>query len=331
MRRLKTTGLLCAALFLFTMSGIAQTKEDVVKAFNEGAVAFKAKDFPKAIQAFQQVIDLANKVGTEADTLRGTAEKNIAGLQFQVAARVLTNKTSTSADMLAALQKTNDLATKYGDTEVAAKVKKIMPQIYMKMGTDAFKANNLAGALTNFDKVLEYDPNNIQALVSKGVVYRKQNAADLNKETMLKIIDLGTKLSDSVNVKNAKEILAADYLKNANAAYLKADYKNALPALEDALKYDPKNANAYYILAYSQNKLKEYDAALEAIEKGIPYEDQTKEKLARFYYEKGIALKAKGDKDKALEAFKLAAFGKFVGPANAHIKDILKPAAPVKK
>jgi len=148
---------------------------------------------------------------------------------------------------------------------------------------------------------------------------------------MLKIIDLGTKLSDSVNVKNAKEILAADYLKTANAAYLKADYKNALPALEDALKYDPKNANAYYILAYSQNKLKEYDAALEAIEKGIPCEDQTKEKLARFYYEKGIALRAKGDKDKALEAFKLAAFGKFVGPANAHIKDILKPAAPVKK
>jgi superkiller protein 3 len=234
--------------------------------------------------------------------------------------------------MLAALNKTNEIATKYGDTEIAAKVKKIIPQIYMKMGTDAFKANDFTNALTNFDKVLELDPNNIKALNSKGIVYRKQNATDLNMETMLKVIELGTKLSDTVSVKNAKEILAAEYMKRANAAYVKSEFKDALPSLEEALKYDPKNANAYYILAFSQNKLKAYDSALEAIAKGLPLENPAKEQLARFYYEQGVALKAKGEKDKALEAFKLASFGKFAIPAAAQIKDITKPAVPpVKK
>ena len=233
--------------------------------------------------------------------------------------------------MLAALQKANDVAVKYGDNDTQAKVKKILPQIYNRMATEAFKANDFTAALANFDKVLELDPNNIQALNSKGVVYRKQNNADLNKETMLKIIELGTKLSDTKSVDAAKGILAADYLKAANAAYVKSDFKGALPALEEAIKYDPKNANAYYILAFSQNKLKEYDSALDAITKGLPLETQTPEALARFYYEQGVAYKAKGDKDKALESFKSASFGKFLLPAKAHIKDLTKPAVPAKK
>jgi tetratricopeptide (TPR) repeat protein len=148
---------------------------------------------------------------------------------------------------------------------------------------------------------------------------------------MLKIIELGTKLSDTVSVKNAKEVLAADYMKTANAAYVKSDFKGALPALDEVLKYDPKNASAYYILAYSQNKLKDYDAALAAIEKGIPFENPAKEQVARFYYEKGVALKAKGDKEHALEAFKSASAGKFLAPATLQIKDINKPAVPAKK
>ena len=48
MKRLKSAGLLCAALFLFAMSGNAQTKEDVVKAFNQGVAAFKAKELTKS-------------------------------------------------------------------------------------------------------------------------------------------------------------------------------------------------------------------------------------------------------------------------------------------
>jgi tetratricopeptide (TPR) repeat protein len=331
MKRLKSAGLLCAALFLFAMAGNAQTKEDVVKAFNEGVAAFKTNDFVKATASFQQSIDLATKVGTEADTLRGKAEKIVPGLQFKVAAGVIGNKASTSADMLASLQKTIDLATKYGDDETAAKAKRVIPQIYTKMATDAFKANDLAKSLTYFDKVIELDPNNVKALVSKGVIYRKQNATDLNVETMQKVIELGTKLSDTVSVKGAKDILEAEYIKRANAAYVKSDFKGAIPMAYEALKYDPKNATAYYILAFSHNKLKEYDEALDAIEKGIPFENQAKEQLARFYYEKGVALKAKGDKDKALEAFKLASFGKFLSPAALQIKDINKPAVPAKK
>lgn len=331
MKRLKSAGLLCAALFLFAMAGNAQTKEDVIKAFNQGVAAFKTNDFVKATESFQQVIDLGTKVGTEADTLRGKAEKFVPGLQFKVAVGIIGNKASTGADMLASLQKTIDLSTKYGDNETAAKAKKIIPQIYTKIATDAFKANDLATALTNFDKVIELDPNNIKALVSKGVIYRKQNATELNMATMQKIIELGTKLSDTVSVKGAKEVLAGEYMKTANAAYVKSDFKSAIPSAEEALKYDSKNATTYYILAFSHNKLKEYDDALAAIEKGIPFENPAKEQVARFYYEKGVALKAKGDKEHALEAFKLASAGKFLAPATLQIKDINKPVVPAKK
>ena len=44
MKRLRIAGLLSAALLVFVMSGAAQTKDDVVNAYNAGAKAFLAND-----------------------------------------------------------------------------------------------------------------------------------------------------------------------------------------------------------------------------------------------------------------------------------------------
>lgn len=332
MKSLKTAGLLCAALLLFVMSGNAQTKEDVIKAFNQGAASAKTNDYAKVVESFQQVIDMGTKVGAESDSIRKIAESHIANFQLKLAVGVYQNKASTTADILASFQKAKDLANKYGDKDTSDKVADLMPKIYTNMAMAAFKANDLPGALANFDKVIALEPDNTQAYFNKAIIYKKQNAFDPMLQSLTKSIELATKSSDTVTVKKANDILAKEYFNIANAAYIKKDYKGTLPPLAEALKYDDKNAQAYYILAYTQNKLKDYDAALEAITKGLLYEKPVKEELARFYYEQGVAYSAKGDKEKALESFKLAKFGKFVQPAAAHIKFLTtkQPAAPAK-
>ena len=330
MKNLRTAGLLCAALFLLVMSGNAQTKEDVIKAFNQGAASLKTKNYAKVVESFQQVIDLGTKVGAESDSIRKIAEGNIASSQKLLAFEVYSNKASTSADILAAFQKAKDLADKYGDTTTSAQVAGIIPKLYTNMAMTAFKANDLPNALAYFDKVIALEPNNTQAYFNKSIIYKKQNAFDPMLQSLTKAIELATKSSDTATVKKAKAILETEYMNIANAAFVKKDYKGALIPLEEALKYNEKDAQVYYMQAFSKNKLKDYDGALEAVTKGLQFENPAKEKLARFYYEQGLAYKAKGDKDKALESFKLAKFGTFVLPATAQIKDLTKPAVPAK-
>jgi tetratricopeptide (TPR) repeat protein len=151
---------------------------------------------------------------------------------------------------------------------------------------------------------------------------------------LTKTIEIATKASDTATVKKSKQMLATEYMGLANSAYQKTDYKGALVPLVEVFKYDDKNANAYYILADCKNKIKEYDAALEAVTKGLQCENPAnKEQVARFYLQQGIAYNGKGEKDKAVASFKLASVGKYAVPAAAYIKGLTaKPtAAPVKK
>ena len=334
MKRLRIAGLLCAALLVFVMSGAAQTKDDVVNAYNAGAVAFKANDFAGAVASFQKVIDLGTKVGADADSLRLKCEKNLPNLQLQLALSVYQNKASLSADVIAAFQKAKELADKYNDAGTSAKVAGFMPKYYNQLAMTAFKANDLPGALTNFDKVIALDPNNTSAYYNKAVIYKKQNAFDPMVQTLTKTIEVATKISDTASVRKSKQFLETEYMTLATAAYQKADYKGALVPLEEVFKYDDKNANAYYVLADCKNKLKEYDAALEAVTKGLQCENPAnKELVARFYLQQGVAYAAKGDKEKAVASFKLASIGKYAPTAAAYIKGLTaKPtAAPVKK
>ena len=335
MKRLRIAGLLCAALLVFVMSGAAQTKDDVVNAYNAGVQAYKANDFAKAVSSFQQVIDLGTKLGgADLDTLRMKSEKIVPNLQLKLAVSVYQNKASSSADIIDAFQKAKDLADKYHDAGTSAQVAGIMPKIYSSMASAAFKANDLPGALANFDKIIALDPNNTSAYFNKAVIYKKQNAFDPMLQTLTKTIEIATKTSDTATIRKSKQMLFTEYMNLATAAYLKADFKGTITPLEEALKYDDKDAQAYYILADTRNKMKEYDAALEAVTKGLQYENPAnKELVARFYLQQGVAYAAKGDKEKAVASFKLASVGKYAVPAAAYIKGLTaKPTtAPVKK
>lgn len=334
MKRLKTAGLLCAALFLFVMSGNAQTNQNVVDAYNNGVKAIKANDYTNAVLALEQVIDLGTKVGKEADTLRNIAQRLIPSIQLKLAISAFPNTAISNADKIASFEKAKVLADKYGDAQTNASLIGIMPKIYTQMASAAFKANDLPGALANFDKVIALDPNNTQAYYNKAIIYKKQNAFDPMVQTLTKTIELATKTNDTASIRKSKTFLASEYMTLATAAYIKSDYKGTLAPLSESLKYDDKNANAYYIMADTKNKLKDYDGALEAVTKGLQYENPAAAELvARFYLQQGVAYAAKGEKDKAVASFKLASVGKYVPTAQAYIKGLTaKPvAAPVKK
>src|ERR1035437_590634 len=137
MKRLKTAGLLCAALFLFVMSGTAQTNQNVVDAYNNGVKAIKANDYTNAVLALEQVIDLGTKVGKEADTLRNIAQRLIPSIQLKLAISAFPNTAISNADKIASFEKAKVLADKYGDAQTNASLIGIMPKIYTQMASAA--------------------------------------------------------------------------------------------------------------------------------------------------------------------------------------------------
>ena len=79
----KTAVILVVTAFLVTSLN-AQERNDVIKAYNEGAKSMKT-DYQLAITSFETVIALSEKVGESADDLKGKAEKVLPGLYFKVA------------------------------------------------------------------------------------------------------------------------------------------------------------------------------------------------------------------------------------------------------
>jgi len=322
---MKKTLILAFALTIVSTFSVknlqAQTKEEAVLAFNS-TLELSKTDMAGAVVKMQEVVKMCNAIGKEADTLKMKATTVIPVWQYNVGNNLKNDKKFDLA--MAAYEKSNEFAVAYSDVNIKEKSANQLVLLYTSKGSTYYKADKADSALLFLDKALALNPEYSKAIFTKGQVYKKKGDNVKMLENMQLAITSATKTNDTVIIKAAKNMIGSSLNQEGIAAYNKKMYGDAVTKLNNALEYGFKTKDLYFVLASSNNSLRKYDDAIAAASAGMAMDEQTNEKLARYYLVIAQAYEAKKDIGNACANYRKAAYGPNAASVNKKIKDELK-------
>ncbi len=292
----------------------AQERNDVIKAYNEGAKSIQT-DVQAAINAFENVIVLSDKVGESAADLKQKAVQVLPGLYVRVASNAL-NEKKPATEIIRAAKAADRAAEKYGSTSGKENARKILTQVYYNMGTEFFTRKDYNSALSAFDTLLLINPGYPAAIYNKALINRSQNNSAAFEENINSFLEKMKSANDSVKAKQASR-LALEYFRASGSQANQANkLDEALVLLNKAATYGD-DKDLFYYFADVYNKQKNFDNGAEYAQKGLNLETGNAEARAKFYFQLGIAQAGKGKTTDACASFKNALYGTFAQAAKA--------------
>jgi tetratricopeptide (TPR) repeat protein len=290
----------------------AQGRNDVIKAYNEGASVVQT-DPQAAIKAFENVVILSKQVGDSAADLKQKAIKVLPSLYYNVASDALTSKKPASEVILDA-KKAVAAADKYDNASTKQNANLILIKGYNNLAGEYFSKDDYKNALASFDSVLMINPDYASTIYNKALIYMKQGNSDDFEKTVDLYITKMKPGTDDAKIKQAST-LALSYFRASGS---KSDQANkldeALGFLNKAAKYG-NDKDLFYFFAEVYNKQKAFDKGLEYGQKGLALETGAEEPKAKFYFQIALAQEGKGQTAEACESFKNASFGVFAAPS----------------
>lgn len=306
--------LLTLAVAAISWVASAQTMDDAGASFNN-AVKLIDTDLNGAIEGFKSTISICEKVGTDADELKKQSMAQIPGLYYRLVLKANDEKNFQGA--IDACTPALEASKTYNDETTAASVEKLLPQLYLALGLDQFKAKDYANAEISFTKSLEKDPGNIKTMDFLLKVYGVTENFEKMGETLqaMTAVDPTNEL-----VNKGKEFVAKRYYIAGAKALKGKDNAGAAEFLTKSVALS-EDVKAYNYLGIACNNLKRWDEAIDALNKAIALETKDKSEL---YFQLGTALQGKGDNAGACDAFKKVTTGPNVKGAEYQIKQVLK-------
>ncbi len=300
--------------FIIGVSLEAQTRNDVIKVYNEGAKAMQS-DIPAAIKAFEQTIVLADEVGESAADLKQNAIKVLPGLYFKAAYNDL-NEKKPAREIIQSARIAAEAGDKYGSPSNKENAEKILVQAYNTLATDYFSNNDFENAITTFDSVLAINPGFTTAIYNKALIYIQQGNSDAFEQTIDLFLEKLEGGKDDERGKQAST-MALEYFRVAGSRANQAEnLDEAITMLNKAAKYGD-DKDLFYFFADVYNKQKNFDKGLEFGQKGLAIETGDAEAKAKFHYQIAVAQAGKGQTAAACASFKNSLFGAFAEASKA--------------
>lgn len=292
----------------------AQTRSDVITAYNEGAKAMQT-DPQTAITAFEKVIVLSDQVGEEAADLREKAVKVLPGLYVKLASAAVSEK-KPAPEIISAAKTALAVSEKYDNPTGKTNAGKLLVQGYNAMAADFFAKNDFVNAILAFDSLLTINPDYVAAIYNKALIYIKQNDSDSFEKTIDLYLEKVKSVNDEEKTKKAST-QALEYFRSAGSKANQADdLDEALVLLNKAAKYgDDKDLFYYFSDVY--NKQKNFNSGAEYAQKGLDLETGEAEAKAKYYYQLAVAQVGKGQTTDACASFKNAMYGPFAEASKA--------------
>ena len=230
----------------------AQGRNDVIKAYNEGAAAVQT-DPHAAIKAFENVVTLSKQVGDSAADLSQKAMKVLPSLYYNVASDAFTAK-KPAAEVIMAAKKAVAASEKYENPTTKQNANSLLIRAYNNLASEYFSKDDYKNAIASFDSVLMINPDYASTIYNKALIYMKQ----ANSENFEKTIDLyiskmkpGT---DDAKIKQAST-LALGYFRASGSKADQADkLDEALGFLNKAAKYGEDKDLFYSLPRFTTNR-----------------------------------------------------------------------------
>jgi tetratricopeptide (TPR) repeat protein len=314
----KVAGILVVSALMISAAK-SQDRNAVIQAFNEGAKASQT-DVPAAIKAFETAISLADQVGETAADLKQKASAALPGLYLKLASAAIAEKKPSPVIMKAA-RTAVAVAEKYGTQVHKDNASKILVQGFNVQAVDFFSKNDYPNALLTFDSLLVVNPDYINAIYNKALIFIKQNNSDSFEQAIDAYLEKVKAANDEAKIKQASK-LALEYFRGAGSKTNQAGkLDDALSLLTKASKYgDDKDTFYYFSDVY--NKQKNFVKGLENAQRRLDLETGTAEAKAKFYFQLGLAQEGKGQIAEACTSFRNSAFGPFAEPSKIQQKNL---------
>lgn len=315
--RNKVTGIIAGLLALSAVIGTnmnSQTRNDVITFYNEGAKAMQT-DVPAAIAAFENVVVTADKVGEEAADLKQKAVQVLPGLYYKLAAAAL-NEKKPAVEIISASKTAIAASEKYGNTSNKEKSQKVLVQGYNNLAIDYFSNNDFEKALLTIDSLLAINPDYVNAIYNKALIYIKQDNAEAFEKTIDGYLEKVKSTNDTIKTQKAST-LALEYFRSAGSKASQANkLDEALASLNKSAKYGD-DKDLFYYFADVYNKKGNFVSGAEYAQNGLDLEIGSAEAKAKFFYQLAVAQVGKGQTAEACASFKNALYGPFAEASKA--------------
>ncbi|HHN48687.1 MAG TPA: tetratricopeptide repeat protein, partial [Bacteroidales bacterium] len=307
---MKSRKFLSLALAVFVIglaSASAQIIDDVVNKFN-GAAELVNSDAAAAAVLLEEAIEMANKVGDEADEVRFMAQSQLPAVYFRVGTE--SQRDGNTDEAIAAFQKSLDLGLEYNDSNTVGRAQNILGRLYLSQGNNAYRSGENEQAIELLTKSIEFDPDNARTHLLIGLSQRRLENVDGMIAAMDMAIATAQKADDEQTQATAAKSVR-DYLAvRANRSIQGNRAAEALDYLNTALKYG-EEAQTYFLLTLAHNSMEQWDNAIKAAEKALALEVDDAAEKAKIYFELGNAQREKGNTAAACRAFRNAAHGNY--------------------
>ena len=300
---MKKIFLLFAAVVMAAGVASAQDLNKAIEAANHGNEAFQVGEYGIAIESFQNSLKIAEALGEEGAEHANTCKVALCNIHLAHAKSLI-----KASDFDAALNKLNEtitVAEGYENAETATDAKALIPQVYMQKGNTAYKAKDMANAISSYAKVTEIDPTNGNAYLLLGRAYAAVGQGD-------NAVAAYEAAAANGEEKDAKKQLSNYFLKKAQAVMKTKDFKGVI---ENALKANEylENANAYKLAASAAQNLGDNAKCIEYYEKYLEVKPNAKDAAGVTFTIAALYQKA-GNKAKAIENYTKVASDPQFGP-----------------
>jgi len=303
-----------AAFALAAGIASAQDMSAAVETFNMGAQTLESNKTEALAQFKSALTQFEACAADEAADMIAQCKKIIPQTMVSIAKEQIND--SKYDEALETLKEATACAEGYGQEEIAAEAKDLVPTAYTRKGAALMKAKDFVNAAAAFKGAVALTPEDGQTQLLYGQALMQAGDND-TAVTALEAAAANGKEDQ------AKKLLSNLFLKEGMALVKANKSAEAITALEKANSYG-ESANAYKLIASANTKLGKSKAAIDAYKKYLEVDPNAKDAADVMFTIAATAQKA-GDKATAIEYYKkLSGNAKYAAQATQQLGALQK-------
>ncbi len=301
----------------------SQTRNDALKARNDGAKAMQDYLYDIAVEEFEKALKISEELGDQALDIQSEIEDVLPSAYYNLAREYVRDNDAKKA--IAAFEEAIRTGEKFNNPLVVNNSKDGLSKLYFAVGNNFRKEGHLDKALNSYEKAIEYKNDYAPGYLGKALVYMSQDKAEDFEEALTKAKETAEASKDKRTLGMIQQVAIRYYYNNAVRARQATRYKESADNLLKTIEFHPEYEDAYFLLSLVQNELGNYDAAIEATGEALKItEGANDEDRARIYFQLARAYQGKNQNKDACSAYKKAATGDYKAQADYARKHILK-------